>query len=69
MSLPTHEAFVVSEGNGPDRAQWFKVGALWPQKNGKGFLLVIQPGISLSGKIVITERKERVERSSPGDAP
>lgn len=63
MSLPTHEAFVVSQGNGTDdRAQWFKCGALWPQKNGKGFLLVIQPGISISGRLVITERKERPAR-------
>jgi hypothetical protein len=60
--LPTYEAFVVSEGSGPDRAQWFKVGALWPSKNGSGFLLVIQPGISISGRLVITERKERAAR-------
>lgn len=64
---PTHVAFVVTEGNsGPDsRATWREVGALWPQKSGKGWLLVIHPQISVSGRIVITERKER--ENNPGE--
>jgi hypothetical protein len=30
---------------------------VWPHKSGKGFDLVIPEGISLSGRIVITERQ------------
>jgi hypothetical protein len=45
---------------GPDsRATWREVGALWPQKNGHGWLLIIHPQICISGRIVITERKEK----------
>jgi hypothetical protein len=59
---PSHIAFVVSEparDAGPDaRVQWREVGALFPNKNGKGWLLVVHPQISVSGRIVITERRE-----------
>jgi hypothetical protein len=61
MSKPTHIAYVVTnpkEGSEKD-AVWNKVGAVWPHKNGNGFDLVIPEGISLSGRIVITERKEK----------
>jgi hypothetical protein len=68
---PSHIAYVVTEpanGAGPEaRATWREVGALWPQKNGHGWLLVIHPQISVSGRLVITERKERSE--SRGDEP
>ena len=58
-SQPTHRAFAVSEGNGPGRATWHDVGALWPSKNGNGFVLVIHPQISVWGRIVIVERKDK----------
>jgi len=64
VSLPSHRAFVVTEGNGPDRATWHDVGALWPNKNGKGWLLVIHPGISVSGRVVIVERKDKEKPAS-----
>ena len=68
---PPHIAYIVTEptnGAGPDaRAQWREVGALWPQKNGKGWLLVIYPQMSVSGPLVISERKERSE--ARGDEP
>lgn len=38
--------------------------AIWPNKNGKGFLLVVQPGISISGRVVIIERKEKEKPAS-----
>jgi hypothetical protein len=59
MSKPTHSAYVViNPREGSDRkATWHEVGAMWPHKSGAGFDLVIPEGISLSGRIVITERK------------
>jgi hypothetical protein len=63
---PSHIAFVVTEpadGGGPDsRANWREVGALFPQKSGKGWLLVLHPQISVSGRLVITEKRERPAR-------
>ena len=56
---PTHTAYVVTEPKeGSQRkANWTAVGAIWPHKNGKGFDLVIPAGLSVSGRIVCTERK------------
>jgi type IV secretory pathway TraG/TraD family ATPase VirD4 len=61
MSKPTHRAYVVVEPKeGSDRkATWVEVGAVWQHKSGKGFDLVIPPGISVSGRIVCTEPKEK----------
>jgi hypothetical protein len=59
-SKPTHSAYVVIDPKeGRDRkAQWHEIGAIWPHKNGKGFDLVIPAGLSVTGRIVCTERKE-----------
>ena len=59
-SKPTHIAYVVTEPKeGSDRkAIWHEVGAVWPHKNGSGFDIVIPAGISVTGRIVCTERKE-----------
>jgi hypothetical protein len=63
MSKPTHIAYIVTdprEGSSPDKkAVWREVGAIWPHKNGNGFDLVIPEGLSVSGRIVCTERKEK----------
>ena len=60
MSKPTHIAYVVTDAKeGTDKkAIWRKVGAVWPHKNGNGFDFVVDPQISVTGRIVITERKE-----------
>ena len=63
MSKPTHTAYVVKDpkpgSNG--KAIWREVGAVWPHKNGGGFDLVITDQLSVSGRIVCTERKEKAE--------
>lgn len=61
MSKPTHTAYVViAPREGSERkASWKEVGAVWPHKSGSGFDLVIPEGISLSGRIVIIERKDQ----------
>ena len=58
---PSHIAYVVSEPKeGSDRKPvWREVGAIWPHKNGAGFDLVLIDQISVSGRIVCTERKEK----------
>jgi len=58
---PTHHAYVVVEPQeGSDRkAQWHRVGTVWPHTKGNGFDLVIPPGVTLSGRIVCTEAKEQ----------
>jgi hypothetical protein len=61
MSKPSHIAYVVSEPKeGSDRKPvWREVGAIWPHKNGAGFDLVLIDQITVWGRIVCTERKEK----------
>jgi hypothetical protein len=59
---PSHIAYVVSEpetGEPKSRPTWREVGALFPHKSGKGWDLLLHPQIAVSGRIVITERRER----------
>jgi len=57
---PSHRAYVVStpkkEG---DKAIWTEIGVIWAHKSGNGFDLVVREGISISGRIVCTEPKEK----------
>lgn len=57
---PTHTAYIIVEpkGGSDRKAQWHEIGAIWPHKNGKGFDLLIPQGLSVTGRIVCTERKE-----------
>jgi len=57
---PTHNAYVVPKPkeDSDKKAIWHQVGAVWPHKNGNGFDVVITEGISVTGRIVCTERKE-----------
>ena len=58
---PTHTAYVVVEPtDGADRkATWHPIGTVWPHKNGDGFDLVIPPGVTVSGRLVCTPRREQ----------
>jgi hypothetical protein len=58
---PTHSAYIVTEPKeGTDRKPvWHEVGAIWPHKNGEGFDIVIPAGLSVTGRIVCTKRKEQ----------
>lgn len=68
MSKPTHIAYVVSESKQDDEREafWRPIGVVWPHKNGKGFDLVIADQISVTGRVVCTERKDK-QRSGPDD--
>jgi hypothetical protein len=67
---PQFIAYIVIDppgGAGPDsRSMWRPVGSVWKHKNGNGFDLVVYPGIAVSGRLVVTERRER---DKPGEAP
>jgi hypothetical protein len=58
---PTHSAFVVVDPpEGSDRnakARWHEIGAVWTHRDGDGFDVLIRPGISISGRLVIRERR------------
>ncbi len=66
---PTHIAYIVIDPReGSDRkAIWHEVGAVWPHKNGTGFDLVIPEGLSVAGRVVCTERKEK-DQAAPSQA-
>lgn len=54
--------YVVNErtdaASGKVHKNWREVGVAWPNSDGKGFSLQIDPGISISGNnIVVRERK------------
>ena len=61
MSKPSHIAYVVADPKeGSDRKPiWREVGAIWPHRTGTGFDLVLADQLSVSGRIVCTERKEK----------
>jgi hypothetical protein len=66
MSQPSHIAYVVSEPKeGSDKKPvWCEIGVIWPHKNGAGFDLVLIDQISVSGRIVCTERKEKLSEQA-----
>jgi hypothetical protein len=49
-------AYVVDDSK-PERSYWTKVGVAFQHDDGKGFNLVITPGISVSGRLVLREQK------------
>lgn len=65
MSKPTHKAYVVNEAK-DGSTYWREVGAVWPHKKGNGFDITIFDGISVSGRIVCTEPKEK-EAAPPAE--
>jgi hypothetical protein len=59
-SKPSHRAYVVSEPKAEGKKSfWHEVGVVWPHKKGNGFDVMIHDGISVSGRIVCTEPKEK----------
>jgi hypothetical protein len=56
---PSHIAYVVTDRDDRNtKGIWREVGAVWPHKNGSGFDLVIHSQVSVSGRLVCTERKD-----------
>jgi hypothetical protein len=56
---PTHDILqVISTG---DKSRWFRVGAAWPNRDGKGFYLKFT-SVPVSGNIHIREITKREEQ-------
>jgi hypothetical protein len=58
---PSHYAYIVipPKPGSEKKGIWRRVGAVWPHpKGGGGFDVVIDPQLSVSGRIVCTEPKE-----------
>jgi hypothetical protein len=63
---PTHRAFLVEDKGQDVKANWKEVAPVWSHRDNKGFDVVIPPGMSLSGRVVIREASERPEQSNGG---
>ena len=59
MSKPTHRAGIFIKGGEKDF--FLKLAGDWVHKNGKGIVLDISPGISLSGRVHIFENDATTE--------
>jgi hypothetical protein len=70
MSKPTHIAYVVTEPKEASgkKAVWHEVGAVWPHEKGNGFDVVIHKQVSVAGRIVCTERKEKAGEGEAAEA-
>lgn len=60
---PTHTAFVVADApEGSDKKPtWFQIGAVWPHGDGDGFEVVLPPGVTVSGRLVIRRNKPKAD--------
>lgn len=70
MNKPTH---FISHGkdtgtdeNGEKRGIWTKVGAAWPNKDGKGFSVQLDV-LQIDGRLML--REPLPERDTAGDTP
>ncbi|WP_407193236.1 hypothetical protein [Bradyrhizobium sp. STM 3566] len=55
MTKSTTNGFIV-DGDGDD-ASWTEIGAAWKHKDSDGMNIVIPPGITVSGKLVVRAAK------------
>lgn len=60
---PTHTAYIVSEAkeDSNKKAQWFEIGTVWAHSDGDGFDVVLPPGVTVSGKLVLRRRKPKAD--------
>jgi hypothetical protein len=62
MSKPTHRAYTVTKPKEVGgKGFWHEVGVVCPHNTGTGFDVVLHEGISVHGRIVCTESKEKDE--------
>ena len=54
--LPSHGIYVV-QGDG-DSKRWIKIGAAWPNKDGKGMNLILD-SLPMTNKVVVREFIEK----------
>jgi hypothetical protein len=65
-NAPTYIAYHIKDttggDNGEKRGVWTQVGAAWPNKDGKGFNVLLDV-VPLDGRLIL---REPVERESAG---
>ncbi|MDR3471243.1 MAG: hypothetical protein P4M09_06095 [Devosia sp.] len=54
---PTHYLYAVTKRSDSDKGNWTRIGAAWPNGDGKGFNIKLDL-IPLTGDIVMREPKE-----------
>jgi hypothetical protein len=66
-NTPAYIAYHVKETNagehGEKRGVWTRVGAAWPNKDGKGFNVVLDV-MPLNGRLILREPMERNDAST-----
>ncbi|MCW4957777.1 hypothetical protein POX44_25645 [Klebsiella quasipneumoniae] len=71
MRKPSYHVYVTQEvptgDNGDKSTYWTKVGAAFPHNGKSGLNIMITPGISVSGKLVLLEPKD--DNDAPQGAP
>ncbi len=60
---PTHTAFVVSDApeDSDKKAQWFPIAAVWSHSDKDGFDVILPPGVTVSGRIVVRRNKAKAD--------
>ncbi|WP_210461809.1 hypothetical protein [Pantoea ananatis] len=68
MHKPKYNVYVTQEyeQNGEKKTFWTKIGVAFENKS-QGLNIQLIPGISVSGKMVLLEPKEKEETGSPLD--
>lgn len=61
---PAYHAFSVTSGETQDKANWTKIGVVWPHKKGDGFTLQLDC-MPLDGRVVL--RKPKVKSQTQTD--
>ncbi|ELB5688655.1 hypothetical protein Q1B88_004932 [Salmonella enterica] len=65
MRKPAYNVYVTQESqtgeNGEKNTYWTKVGAAFAHNSKPGLNIIITPGISVSGKLVLLEPKDMQE--------
>jgi hypothetical protein len=62
-NTPTLTAFVVTDvPEGSDKkAQWFEIAKVWEHKDKSGFDVVLPPGVTVSGRLILRRNKARAD--------
>lgn len=58
MSKPTYNVYIVTEVN-EQSSEWTQIGVAFAHGKGNGLNIVIKPGLSVSGRLVLLEPKEK----------
>lgn len=58
---PSHLLYIVTPKSGSNESNWLKVGAAWPNKEGKGFSLILEHPLSPDGHYAMMKYEPKPE--------